>query len=130
MDNGSQNASGGDPRVRFAAERTLLAWIRTGIAMMGFGFVVARFGWFLRELAARDAGPARSGGWSLVIGVGLIVLGVGVNAVAGIGHARFLRRFDRGEPYPTPGWSLGVAVAAILAAAGVVMAGYLVALSV
>ena len=30
-----------DPRVRFAAERTLLAWMRTGLALMGFGFVVA-----------------------------------------------------------------------------------------
>ncbi|MBC7397844.1 MAG: DUF202 domain-containing protein, partial [Bdellovibrionales bacterium] len=28
-----------DPRIRFAAERTLLAWIRTGLSMMGFGFV-------------------------------------------------------------------------------------------
>jgi uncharacterized membrane protein YidH (DUF202 family) len=32
-----------DPRVYFAAERTLLAWVRTGLALMGFGFVVARF---------------------------------------------------------------------------------------
>jgi putative membrane protein len=31
-----------------AAERTLLAWIRTGLALMGFGFVVARFGLFLQ----------------------------------------------------------------------------------
>ena len=36
-----------DPRVFFAAERTFLAWIRTGLALMGFGFVVARFGLFL-----------------------------------------------------------------------------------
>ena len=35
-----------------AAERTLLAWIRTGLALMGFGFVVARFGLFLQELQA------------------------------------------------------------------------------
>ena len=41
-----------DPRVPLAAERTFLAWIRTGLALMGFGFVVARFGLFLRELTA------------------------------------------------------------------------------
>ena len=41
-----------DPRVRFAIERTLLAWVRTGLALMGFGFVVARFGLFLREIEA------------------------------------------------------------------------------
>ena len=45
-----------DPRVYFAAERTLLAWVRTGLAMMEFGFVVARFGLFLRELASERGG--------------------------------------------------------------------------
>ena len=39
-----------DPRVQFAAERTFLAWIRTGLSFMGFGFVVARFGLFLQAL--------------------------------------------------------------------------------
>ena len=39
-----------DPRVFFAAERTLLAWVRTGLTVMGLGFVVARFGLFLRLL--------------------------------------------------------------------------------
>jgi putative membrane protein len=33
-----------------ATERTLLAWIRTGLALMGFGFVVARFAFFLQQL--------------------------------------------------------------------------------
>ena len=52
-----------DPRVYFAAERTLLAWVRTGLAMMGFGFVVARFGLFLREIAAmRDLSSQRHSG--------------------------------------------------------------------
>jgi uncharacterized protein DUF202 len=50
--------SDNDPRVYFAAERTMLAWLRTGIAVMAFGFVVARFGLFLRLLHAQ-AGRAR-----------------------------------------------------------------------
>ena len=49
-ENHSTNAES-DLRIYFAAERTTLAWVRTGLAMMGFGFVVARFGLFLRELA-------------------------------------------------------------------------------
>jgi len=49
-----------DPRVFFAAERTLLAWIRTGLTVMGFGFVVARFGLFLSLLAAQHMSSERS----------------------------------------------------------------------
>jgi putative membrane protein len=118
-----------DPRVRFAAERTLLAWVRTGVALMGFGFVVARFGWFLREFAAQRQEPVASSRWSLVIGVSLIALGIAVNALAGVGHARFLRRHDRGEPYRPPVWSLGIIVALVLAVMGIGMAAYLVSLS-
>jgi putative membrane protein len=52
-----------------AAERTLLAWIRTGLALMGFGFVVARFGLFLKELqVAQRISSAQSYGLSLWFG--------------------------------------------------------------
>jgi putative membrane protein len=115
-----------DPRVGLAAERTLLAWVRTGLALMGFGFVVARFGLFLHEIAAnRHASPAPSSGLSLWIGGGLVVLGVVVNVAAAVQHVRLLRRLERGEPYRATAWSLGVAVTLLLACVGVLMTAYL-----
>jgi len=48
-----------------AAERTFLAWVRTALTLMAFGFVVARFGLFLRELQIRPAEPARASIWLL-----------------------------------------------------------------
>ena len=46
-----------DPRIPLAAERTFLAWVRTGLALMGFGFAVARF----RLLTDADGVPAAAG---------------------------------------------------------------------
>lgn len=119
-----------DPRVRFAAEQNFLAWIRTGLAMMGFGFVVARFGLFLRELSAAhpDQPPAVNGAWSAEFGVILVLLGVLVNVLAGLEFRTISRRLERGEPYRPPAWSLGLIVAGLLAALGLAMAFVLIAM--
>lgn len=119
-----------DPRVRFAAERTLLAWVRTGVALMGFGFVVARFGLFLRELAATSAAaqPVRPAGPSMVLGVGLTVLGVCVTALAAWEYRGVLRRIDRREPYQPPRLTLGLVMAVVLTALGLATTAYLLTL--
>ena len=120
-----------DPRVRFAAERTLLAWMRTGLALMGFGFVVARFGLFLREIAAAGhvAAHQHSTGWSLWIGTVLIGLGVAVSLLASFEYYRFVRLSKQGLAYTPRTAMLAVVVAVILALLGIVMALYLILVS-
>lgn len=114
-----------DPRIRFAAERTLLAWLRTGLALMGFGFVVARFGLFLHELALARQTPASSHGWSQGIGTALVALGVVMTLFAALEHWQTIGRLNRGESYVAPRWSFGLLVAALLASIGVGMVAYL-----
>ena len=110
-----------------AAERTLLAWIRTGIALMGFGFVVARFGLFLQQLQlVRGATPAPVYGLSLWFGTALIAVGVLVNLLAGMRHLQLVHCLDRGETSRLHSVTQAIAVAFFLALIGVAMAVYLV----
>ena len=115
-----------DPRVYFAAERTFLAWIRTGLGLMGVGFAVSRFGLFLREMHGMDMhSPIRTTGLSVFSGVALVVLGVIVNIAAVLHHIRVTRELRDGT------WIAGrvsqgaVTLGIILAAIGIGMAIYL-----
>ncbi len=119
-----------DPRVYFAAERTFLAWIRTGLALMGFGFVVARFGLFLRELSMRNSGPpqvsSHTTGPSLWLGTALVIVGVAVNISAVMTHIRQVKQLRSGEWIPGRISKTAVTLALLLSAAGIGLAIYLV----
>lgn len=104
----------------------MLAWIRTGLAMMGFGFVVARFGLFLREFAVARGEVIAPGGGSLWAGTALVLVGVLVNVYAAVAHTRFTARFRRGDSEPHSS-TFGVMIASVLAAVGFAMAVYLIA---
>ena len=111
-----------ESRLYFASERTLLAWVRTGLAVMGLGFVVARFDLFLRLTFPHADGSAALVG-SDVVGVGLVVVGTLCMAVSAWQHARFTRTIDeRPHPYWF-GWS--VLFAALLTISGVFLTAYL-----
>jgi len=111
----------------FAAERTLLAWIRTGLALMGFGFVVARFGLFLEELEVAERVPLRaSTGFSLWFGIALIATGVLVSVSAGWHHLRLVRELDRGETSRAHSSTQAIVIAFFLALVGLALAIYLV----
>jgi putative membrane protein len=112
-----------------AAERTLLAWIRTGLALMGFGFVVARFGLFLQEFqGAKGDGQIRTYGLSLRFGVLLIALGIFVDLLAGWNHIRLVRKLDRGDTNYVDGKSHSVIVSFLLALIGLAMTIYLLSI--
>lgn len=119
-----------DPRIYFAAERTLLAWIRTGIALMAFGFAIARFALFLRQIQATQTAtaPSHSTWGSPLAGVTLIALGVLVNIGATINYTRVIHQLSSGTWVPGKVSRTAVTLSTLLAVLGVLMAIYLILL--
>jgi putative membrane protein len=102
-----------------ANERTFLAWIRTSIAVISLGFVIAKFGVWLCELATRLAPqiPVHSTGLSLPTGVAMMALG-GVLAVLAAWHYHLVNRaIERGEVRANRGLIVTITIAVALLAA-------------
>ncbi|MGB0037225.1 MAG: DUF302 domain-containing protein [Candidatus Acidiferrales bacterium] len=127
MTDATQRDSNQNPSDYLAAERTFLAWIRTGLALMGFGFVVARFGLFLQELQLIPAGlRPHQPVLSVWFGTALIIAGVFVNVSSSVHHVRFIRNLQRGRTDFNRPSSTAIALALLVAAIGLAMATYLV----
>ena len=116
-----------DLRDYLAEERTFLAWIRTGLTLMGFGFVVARFGLFLEVMQITRGGTvAQPHGLSPWIGTAFIAVGVVVNLLSIRRHVRVVRELNRGQFVDYRPSQLAIILASFLALIGVAMALYLI----
>jgi putative membrane protein len=117
-----------DPRVFFASERTLLAWVRSGLTVMALGFVVSRFGLFLAlpgETGQPAQGPSQAHWLSNALGIALVLLGSGVILGALLNHRSYIRTLSREDrPDLRLPW-LASALALSLAVVGLVLALYL-----
>jgi uncharacterized protein (DUF302 family)/uncharacterized membrane protein YidH (DUF202 family) len=129
MDESSDAAPRASLRDSLAAERTYLAWLRTGIASMAFGFVVARFGLFLQEARpSQQATPLRAYGLSLWFGTALIGVGVVLCLLATWHHFRLVRALHRGVNAPARPSIQAAWFGLFLVLVGVAMAVYLVSI--
>lgn len=114
-----------DPRVFFAAERTLLAWLRTGLAVIGVGFLVARFGLFLSMISLQTSHHHHPTLFSTFLGIGFVLLGSLMIGVAAWQQVQFCRDLPADQK-PSRYWLLfSVWMAGLIAALGVALAIYL-----
>lgn len=111
-----------------ANERTFLAWVRTAIAIMAFGFLVQKFDLFLRiaagSLAARSS-PAGSQTVGTVAGLLLIVLGGAVMVFAAIRFRKTALAIDAADVRPGPGVGLDITLVALLLLLGTILFLYM-----
>jgi putative membrane protein len=126
---GERNATNEAFRMMLQLETSLLGWLRTSLALMGFGFVIARFGLFLREVANAVQLGVQPHPWmgkvNTATGTGLIFLGVVVMLIATHNHQRTVGQLERGELKLPSRWSLSVVICLILCALGMGIAIYL-----
>jgi putative membrane protein len=115
-----------DLRDYLAEERTLLAWIRTGIALMGFGFVVARFGIFGDQAdMSQQTQAVHPHEFSLWFGAALIAIGATANLFSAQRFAGLVGKLNRDQLADRSLSKQGAIVALFLALLGIAMAIYL-----
>lgn len=119
--------SDSDPRVFFAAERTLLAWLRTSLTVIAIGFVIARFGLFLRLLSLQ----APNGAWeadrgaSALLGILFVIVGTVAALAATVQHRRFIATLPLADLPPSYSGGLAVGLGVLMSLLGGGLAVYL-----
>jgi putative membrane protein len=111
-----------------ANERTFLAWVRTAIAVMAFGFLIERFDLFVQlaapQLAQRQLGTHGEGfaNWA---GFAFIVIGIVTIAIAWLRFSRTARDIDSQDEVASPGERFDLALALMIGLLGASLALYL-----
>jgi putative membrane protein len=111
-----------------ANERTFLAWVRTAIAVMAFGFVIERFDLVLQVMAPQLARRQLGGHgqtFANVAGLAFIAIGVAMIAIAGFRFARTAKDIESDAEVPSPGERFDVALAVLIGLLGVALFLYL-----
>jgi putative membrane protein len=100
-----------DPRIQNSLERTMLSWIRTSLALMGFGFIVARFG-------VED--------FPVTIGFLLLLIAVTINLVSGIQYSKNIASLKKNGTILEPKWSMGKILSLLLTFIGFLLLVYVI----
>jgi uncharacterized membrane protein YidH (DUF202 family) len=114
-------------RVHMANERTFLAWIRTSIGIMAFGFVVEKFALFLKQVSyfiGKEIPSVPPSGYSSFFGIALVFLGTLMGVLAFIRYKKVERQID--EDTYRPSLILDILLALSVLAMGIFLAIYLV----
>lgn len=111
-------------RDHLANERTFLAWVRTSLSIIVFGFVVAKFGITLREFLLIQNHKATESSLSLTIGIGFMLVGIILSILSLVRYRNTMYQIENEQFEPSNIIILFVAM--ITAIFGAIMAIYLV----
>jgi len=125
-----ESANNGNRRVHMANERTFLAWIRTSIGIMAFGFVVEKFALFMKQMAfilgkttIEDTLPP-SQGYSAIVGIFLVGFGTLMGLLAFIRYKKVERQIV--EDTYKPSAILDIMLLMAVLAVGIFLVAYLI----
>lgn len=111
-------------REHLANERTFLAWIRTSIALMSFGFVIVKFTLFLKELSLLiETKDVSSKGYSSMVGVIMVALGVILSLLAFIRYKKYEKQLNNNSYVASS--MLSLLITLIIIVGGIVLIMYL-----
>lgn len=116
--------------VYFAAERTLLTWIRIALTLMGLGFIIDRFSLVLNQTVMLNQEKWFGISIPSWAGSAMVILGTVVSIVAAVSYGRFTLRYQRaGDTTPGRGLHFGVILCLIVALFGIAIFLLLFAIS-